>query len=75
MIGQDVDKNCGDDSVPVWDCFGFEKLQGFSGLIRIKQLIFQTIFLVFSKSCWKLNGLFVFLSVGLLKIIIKDNFS
>ena len=34
VLGQDVDKNCGNASMSVWDCYGFEKLQGFSGKIR-----------------------------------------
>ena len=32
-MGQDVDKYIKNDSLPVKDQFGFEKMQGFSGML------------------------------------------
>ena len=33
ILGQDVDKYKDDTSAPMWDQFGFEKMQSFSGAL------------------------------------------
>ena len=31
VLGHDVDRYSADDTIPIWDKYGFEKMQSFSG--------------------------------------------
>ena len=46
LLGQDVDKNCGNPSTPAPECFGFEKLQSLSGKVGVIKVVNLTFFII-----------------------------